>query len=92
MVLNVSGKSRIKEVGKMKEKVIFRLAFLEGELEIDPEEKEYNIPLIKFSDEEKIKNGKIITEFGNDMIRFYRTKKIERGLPVFEPVSITISL
>jgi hypothetical protein len=76
----------------MKEKALFKLAFLVGELEVDSKDKDINIPLIKFSNETKVVDGRIMTVFGNNIILFHRTKKVENDMPVFEPVSIATSL
>lgn len=74
----------------MYEKVICRLAFLEGELEIGKGDKEVVIPLI--AGQIKFKE-KLMTVFDmQKSIKFRRTEKKEREMSIFEPVSITLPL
>ena len=77
---------------KMKKKIILQLAFLEGEIDIDPAEATKGIVIPLICTQEKV-DGKLMTIFDTtNNILFKETKDQRDGKPIFKPESITLTL
>ena len=75
---------------KKYEKALFQLAFLEGSIEVNSKENMVVVPLIVGQIEYE---GKAMTVFStSNNITFQRTKRKSRGMPIFEPINISLTI